>query len=138
MRQCSTVFAVSTNGPGLTPVTDRINAWVAAQNPREGLLTLLCRHTSASLTIQENASPDVRDDLGAAFDRLAPRDVAYAHRLEGPDDMPAHIRTVLSGVHLSVPIANGRLLLGTWQGVYLWEHRDRPHQREIASHLLFE
>lgn len=109
-----------------------------AQRPEEGLLTLLCRHTSASLTIQENASPEVRDDLGAAFDRLAPRDAGYAHDLEGPDDMPAHIRTVLSGVHLSVPIARGRLMLGTWQGLYLWEHRDQPHRREIAAHLLFE
>lgn len=104
----------------------------------EGLLTLLCRHTSASLTLQENASPEVGADLEAAFARLVPRGgrERYAHHAEGPDDMPAHIRTVLSGVHLSVPLVGGRLALGTWQGIWLWEHRDRGQRREVACHLL--
>lgn len=105
----------------------------------EGVLTLMCRHTSASLTIQENADPDVQTDLADAMDRLAPRDPSlYIHGSEGPDDMPAHIRTVLSGVTLSIPLIEGRLTLGTWQGVYLWEHRDAPHQRQVAAHLLYE
>ena len=131
-------FDVRTDGPGLTLITDTIAAWVAHSTGGHGLLTLLCQHTSASLTIQENASPEVLDDLSGAFDRLAPRDVEYAHALEGPDDMPAHIRTVLSGVQLAIPVRSGRLMLGTWQGVYLWEHRDRPHHRRIAAHLLFD
>ena len=105
----------------------------------DGLLTLLCQHTSASLTVQENADPDVRRDLQDAIAGLAPHGGAetYRHHLEGPDDMAAHIRTVLSGVHLSIPIRAGRMMLGTWQGIYLWEHRDRPHQRRIAIHLLY-
>ncbi len=105
----------------------------------EGVLTLMCRHTSASLTIQENADPDVQVDLADAMHRLAPQDPSrYLHGAEGPDDMPAHIRTVLSGVTLSIPLMDGRLTLGTWQGVYLWEHRDAPHQRQVAAHLLYE
>ncbi|MGG7568127.1 secondary thiamine-phosphate synthase enzyme YjbQ [Rhodovulum sp. DZ06] len=125
-----------TGGPGLRDVTRDVAEWVAAQGMAEGLLTLLCRHTSASLTIQENADPDVQVDLQSGMDRLAPRDFGWVHDCEGPDDMPAHLRTVLSGVHLSVPLIGGRLALGTWQGIYLWEHRDRPHRREIALHLV--
>lgn len=123
-------------------ITDQVATWLASVVGRgehgvSGLLTLLCQHTSASLTLQENASPEVRTDLSAAFDRLAPRNAGYAHDLEGPDDMPAHIRTVLSGVHLAIPVIEGRLALGTWQGVYLWEHRDHPSERRIAAHLIY-
>ncbi len=138
MRQITGILDVDTPGPGLYPVTARLAGWLDAQQVETGLLTLLCQHTSASLTIQENADPDVRLDLEAAFNGLAPQGGAerYRHHLEGPDDMAAHIRTVLSGVHLSIPVANGNLVLGTWQEVYLWEHRDRPHRRQIALHLL--
>jgi secondary thiamine-phosphate synthase enzyme len=101
-----------------------------------GLLTVFCRHTSASLLIQENADPDVRRDLLTALDRLAPREAGYVHSTEGPDDMPAHIRTMLSGVSLSIPVVDGQMVLGTWQGVYLAEHRDRPHARDLILHLI--
>lgn len=141
MHQKAHSFYVHTRGPGLIDITDEIAAWVAAATAGvgrgDGLLTLLSQHTSASLTIQENASADVRVDLESAFQRLAPRTAPYLHGLEGPDDMPAHIRTVLSGVHLAAPIQGGRLKLGRWQGVFLWEHRDQPHRREVAAHLLF-
>jgi secondary thiamine-phosphate synthase enzyme len=99
-------------------------------------LTVYCRHTSASLTIQENADPDVQRDLMAALDRLAPRDAGYVHTVEGPDDMPSHIRAMLTGVSLSIPVLDGRLDLGTWQGLYLIEHRDAPHRREIVLHVI--
>ena len=138
MRQATGILQLRTPGPGMTDITRRLAGWVDAQGMAEGLLTLLCRHTSASLTVQENADPDVQADLATGMDRLAPRDFGWVHSLEGPDDMPAHLRTVLSGVHLSIPLIGGRLALGTWQGVYLWEHRDRPHAREIALHLLGE
>ncbi len=144
MRQITETFSFDTPGPGLHPITPRLSEWIAAQRAGSGLLTLLCQHTSASLTIQENADPDVRLDLDDAFAGLAPPGgphggaERYRHHLEGPDDMAAHIRTVLSGVHLSIPVAGGRLVLGTWQGVYLWEHRSRPHRRRIALHLLAE
>ncbi len=140
MRQITETLSFDTPGPGLHPITPRLAEWVAARRVDTGLLTLLCQHTSASLTIQENADPDVRLDLDDAFAGLAPQGGAerYRHHLEGPDDMAAHIRTVLSGVHLSIPVAGGRLVLGTWQGVYLWEHRSHPHRRRIALHLLAE
>lgn len=142
MRQRSGILEVSTPGPGLFLVTDRLSQWLRAtpdlDADSQGLLTALCQHTSASLTLQENVSPEVRDDLMDAFDRLAPRSGPYRHSLEGPDDMPAHIRTALSGAHLSIPVIEGRLAIGTWQGVFLWEHRDRPHRRRIALHLLYE
>lgn len=137
MRLASRLFRYRTDGPGLTDVTRDLAAFVTEEAAHEGVLHLLCRHTSASLTIQENADPDVQVDLQAAMGRLAPHDLSlYVHGVEGPDDMPAHIRTVLSGVTLSIPVMGGRLALGTWQGVYLWEHRDRPHSREIAASLL--
>ncbi|MEM7269137.1 MAG: secondary thiamine-phosphate synthase enzyme YjbQ [Pseudomonadota bacterium] len=136
MRQTTAILTVQTLDPGLYDVTRDAAALV---DGTEGLMTLMCRHTSASLTIQENADPDVQVDLQAAMGRLAPHDPSlYVHGMEGPDDMPAHIRTVLSGVMLSIPIIGGRLSLGTWQGIYLWEHRDRPHKREIAAHILFD
>jgi secondary thiamine-phosphate synthase enzyme len=138
MHQITGLLDIDTPGPGLYPITPQLTGWIDARQVQTGLLTLLCQHTSASLTIQENADPDVRLDLEDAFAGLAPHGGAgrYRHYQEGPDDMSAHIRTVLSGVHLSIPVANGNLVLGTWQGVYLWEHRDRPHRRQIALHLL--
>jgi secondary thiamine-phosphate synthase enzyme len=109
--------------------------WVAEAGIRAGLLTAFCRHTSASLALQENADPDVQKDLLTALDRLAPRGAGYVHRLEGPDDMPAHIRAMLTGAAVPIPVVEGRLALGTWQGLYLVEHRDRPHRREVLLHV---
>ncbi|MEO1470668.1 MAG: secondary thiamine-phosphate synthase enzyme YjbQ [Pseudomonadota bacterium] len=142
MRQAITTITIRTDGPGLHPIDGPVRGWVKGQARRgSGLLTLLCQHTSASLTIQENADPDVRLDLQDAFTALAPHGhppggQPYRHATEGPDDMAAHVRTVLSGVHLSIPVEEGRLMLGTWQGLYLWEHRDAPHDRRIAAHVL--
>ncbi|MEM7522777.1 MAG: secondary thiamine-phosphate synthase enzyme YjbQ [Pseudomonadota bacterium] len=138
MNHASRIFTVRTPGPGLIDVTRGLSTFTAEVGARDGVLHLLCRHTSASLTIQENADPAVQDDLETAMGRLAPHNPAlYTHGAEGQDDMPAHIRTVLSGVTLSIPIMGGALTLGTWQGVYLWEHRDKPHRREIAASLQF-
>ena len=138
MRQAQTVLAIETRGKGLSEITREVVAWVEKQNMTGGLLTLFCRHTSASLIIQENADPDVRTDLLSYFEDIAPETRDYAHDTEGPDDMPAHIRAALTGVQLSIPIAEGKLMLGTWQGIYLFEHRARPHRREIVLHLLGE
>ena len=139
MKQASRILTLQTRGPGMYDFTRDIRVFCRETEAVEGVLTLMCRHTSASLTIQENADPDVQTDLAAAMERLAPQDPSlYIHGAEGPDDMPAHIRTVLSGVSLSIPLMEGRLTLGTWQGVYLWEHRDAPHQRQVAAHLLYE
>jgi secondary thiamine-phosphate synthase enzyme len=137
MRQVSTTLDIRTQRQGLVEITDRVTSWVAASGVNEGLLTIFCRHTSASLLIQENAAREVRTDLEAFFARIAPEDPsAYAHDDEGPDDMPAHLRTALTQVHLSIPIAKGELALGTWQGIYLFEHRRRPHQRSLALHVI--
>src|SRR4051812_31658998 len=137
MRQRTTILEFETRNRGLVEITHDVNAWVAAAVMREGLLTLFCRHTSASLLIQENAAPEVRSDLEAWFATIAPEDPArYAHDDEGPDDMPAHLRTALTQVQLSIPLMGGRLALGTWQGIYLFEHRRRPHRRTIALHLV--
>jgi secondary thiamine-phosphate synthase enzyme len=139
MRQATGELTIATAGQGLVEVTDRVAAWVAERAMGQGLLTLFCRHTSASLLIQENAARAVRHDLEAYFARIAPEDPhAYAHDEEGPDDMPAHLRTALTGVQLSIPLIGGRLALGTWQGIYLFEHRRAPHRRSIALHLLGE
>jgi len=127
---------VDTRRQGLLEVTDRVVRWVDAQGIAEGLLTVFCRHTSASLVIQENAAPAVRRDIEAYLDRLAPESDGYAHDDEGPDDMPAHLRTMLTGVQLSIPVLDGTLALGTWQGIYLFEHRTRPHRRSLALHLI--
>lgn len=135
-KQVSGRLSVPTRGRGFTDITAEAAAFVRESGLRHGLLTLFCRHTSASLTIQENADPDVRTDLLAALDRLAPRDRPYLHHAEGPDDMPGHIRTMLTDVALTVPLVEGRLALGTWQGIYVVEHRDRPHRREIALHVM--
>ena len=137
MRQASDRLELTTRGPGLTEITSSIAAWVGAQEFREGLLTLFIRHTSASLLIQENADPDVQRDLETFFNRLVAEDPnLYRHTMEGPDDMPAHIRGALTDVSLNIPVSGGRLVLGTWQGVYLFEHRHHPHTRKLALHLM--
>ena len=139
MRQASGSLQVETSGKGLVEITAEIGRWLGGQKLETGLLTLFCRHTSASLTLQENADPDVRTDLEAFFETIAPEDPGrYVHRLEGPDDMPAHIRSALTQASLSIPIADGRMTLGTWQGIFLFEHRARPHRREVALHLVGE
>jgi secondary thiamine-phosphate synthase enzyme len=135
-QQVNGRLLVETEGQGLVEITEAVSRWVFGTGILHGLLTVFCRHTSASLLIQENADPDVRLDLMTAFDRLAPREADYVHRTEGPDDMPAHIRSVLSGVSLSIPVMEGQMALGTWQGLYLAEHRDRPHRRDIILHLI--
>lgn len=136
MRQATTILTFDTHGQGLTEITRPVAAWVHEQGMDEGLLTLLCRHTSASLIIQENAASEVKTDILDYFARIAPEDArAYAHDDEGPDDMPAHLRAILTGVNLSVPLIGGRLALGTWQGIYLFEHRRAPHRRQIALHM---
>jgi secondary thiamine-phosphate synthase enzyme len=136
-RQSSTTLQFDTPGRGLIEITRPVNAWVATTGLREGVLTLFVRHTSASLLIQENADPDVRGDLDRFFARLVPDgDRLFQHRDEGPDDMPAHVRAALTAVQLSIPLQEGRLVLGTWQGIYLWEHRLRKHHREVALNLM--
>ena len=119
-------------------ITDSIAAWVAQTGIHDGLLTLFCRHTSASLLIQENAAPAAKRDLERYFERIAPKGGGYEHDDEGPDDMPAHIKTALTGVSLSIPLTNGALTLGAWQGIYLFEHRRAPHTRQLALHLIGE
>lgn len=131
---------LETAGPGLYEFTDRAERFVREVNSPEGLLTVFVRHTSCSLTIQENADPDVLRDLKEFFRRLVPEGDDPSmdwlrHTAEGPDDMPAHIKAALTQVSLGIPVAQGRMLLGTWQGIYLFEHRDRPRQREVALHL---
>jgi secondary thiamine-phosphate synthase enzyme len=138
MKQTS--LTIATAGPGLYEFTDRATAFVRGAGIETGLLTLFVRHTSCSLLIQENADPDVRRDLDAFFARLVPPadDPSMSwvvHTTEGPDDMPAHIKAALTAVSLSIPVAGGRPMLGTWQGIYLFEHRDRPHRREIVLHF---
>jgi len=136
MRQASGTIEIRSPGQGLHDVTGRVADWVARQGMDEGLLTIFCRHTSASLLIQENAAPAARRDLEAYFARIAPESAAYEHDDEGPDDMPAHLRAALTQVQLSIPLIAGRLALGTWQGIYLFEHRRAPHRRELALHLI--
>jgi len=138
MRQAAHTLVVDTLGRGLREITREVAGWVADQGFRTGLLTVFCRHTSASLMIQENADPDVRRDLEDYFAKLAPESAAYRHQAEGADDMPAHLRAALTGVSLSIPLVDGRLALGTWQGIYLFEHRARGHRREVALHLIGE
>lgn len=130
-------FTIATEGRGLYEVTDRVCGWLAEREAGEGLLTLFLRHTSASLLIQENADPDVLRDLESFFSHLVPDDPAlYRHTTEGADDMPAHIRAALTQTHLAIPVQGGRPLLGTWQGIYVYEHRTAPHRRSLALHLL--
>jgi secondary thiamine-phosphate synthase enzyme len=137
MRNVANILKLRTHRQGLQEITEEVRTWVGLQKVTTGLLTLFCRHTSASLLIQENAARAVRSDLEAYFATIAPEDASrYEHDDEGPDDMPAHLRTALTGVHLSIPVIDGQLALGTWQGIYLFEHRKRPHDREVALHLL--
>ncbi|HEY4339526.1 MAG TPA: secondary thiamine-phosphate synthase enzyme YjbQ [Steroidobacteraceae bacterium] len=139
MHQATTILNISTRRRGLMEITRDVQSWLEAQAVATGVLTLFCRHTSASLLIQENAAAEVRSDLEAFFEQLAPEDpTRYAHDAEGPDDMPAHLRTALTQVQLTIPVAQGRMLLGTWQGIYLFEHRRRGQVREIALHLIGE
>lgn len=133
-------FSVVTNGPGFYEITHEVAGWVSTQGGGDGLLNLFIRHTSASLLIQENADPAVQRDLSAYFARLVPTaddpSMHYlSHRQEGPDDMPAHIKAVMMPVNLSIPVQSGQLQLGTWQGIYVVEHRDAPHERTVAAHL---
>jgi secondary thiamine-phosphate synthase enzyme len=139
LRQASREFRVPTRGRGLYEFTSEIEDWIKQNGFKNGLLTLHLRHTSASLLIQENADPDVRRDLEQFFSRLVPDgDPLFIHTAEGKDDMPAHVRTALTAVNLSIPISQARLALGTWQGIYLWEHRLAPHSRLIAAHAIGE
>jgi len=139
LRQSVTILDIPTSGRGLVEITDPVADWVDAQRMQMALLTLFIRHTSASLLIQENADPDVQADLNRFLERLvADGDPKFRHRDEGPDDMPAHVRAALTAVQLSVPLSGGRLTLGTWQGIFLWEHRLQPHRRQVVLHLLGE
>ena len=136
LQQARHRLTVDTTGSGFTDVTAAVAGWLSSIGAGEGLLTLFIRHTSASLTSQENADPDVLRDLLEALERAAPRKARYRHSIEGPDDMPAHIKSMLTSATLGVPVVAGRAELGTWQAIYLIEHRDRPHLREIILHYL--
>lgn len=139
MRQTFTTITLSTRGKGLYEFTAQVADWLRGSGIRDGLLTLFVRHTSASLVIQENADPDVQGDLERFLSRLVPEhDALYRHTDEGPDDMPAHVRAALTLTQVSIPVRAGRMVLGTWQGIYLFEHRRRAHEREVALHLLGE
>jgi secondary thiamine-phosphate synthase enzyme len=138
LRQASQTISIRASRPGLHEFTSDVADWVASTAIRDGLLTLFCKHTSASLVIQENAAPAARRDLEAYFARLAPEGGPYEHDEEGPDDMPAHLRSALTQTQLTIPVQNGRLALGTWQGIFLFEHRRNRPQREIALHLIGE
>jgi secondary thiamine-phosphate synthase enzyme len=130
------MLTIETRGRGLIEFTREVLHWLAAEKVSTGLLSIYCRHTSASLLIQENADPDVQTDLQNYFETIAPESDRYIHSAEGPDDMPAHLRAALTQTSLSIPILEGRPALGTWQGIYLFEHRARPHRREIVLHLI--
>jgi secondary thiamine-phosphate synthase enzyme len=137
MRQSQTTLDVTTPGRGLKEITRPVARWVADTGIATGLLTVFIRHTSASLLIQENADPEVQRDLERFFARLVPDgDPLFEHRSEGPDDMPAHVRCALTSTQLAVPVVDGRLALGTWQGLYVYEHRRRQHTREVVLHLI--
>ncbi len=139
LRQECHEISMSTKGRGLYEITDQVATLVSEARMQTGLCTIHIQHTSASLLIQENADPGVRRDLDRFLNRLVPDgDDLYEHTAEGDDDMPAHVRTALTTVNLSVPIARGRLVLGTWQGIYLWEHRTHPHRRRVTVHILGE
>jgi len=139
VKQATHQIEVQTRGKGLYEFTREVQSWLTSHKLKTGLLTVYCRHTSASLVIQENADPDVVADLNDFFERLVPEDTSlYRHTAEGADDMTSHIRTALTQTHLSIPIHAGRLALGTWQGIYLFEHRARPHRRSVVLHLLLD
>jgi secondary thiamine-phosphate synthase enzyme len=136
MRQAFHNLTLPTKGPGLYEFTDEAAAFVRGEKIADGLLTCFVRHTSASLVIQENADPDVQKDLRDFFAHIATKDMNYRHTAEGPDDMPSHIRAALTQTSIGIPLHQGRLALGTWQGIYLFEHRDAPHRREVMLHLI--
>lgn len=137
MRQAQQTISVMTRGPGLIEVTDDVARVVSDAGIATGLVTVFCRHTSASLLIQENADPDVLQDLNAFLRRLVPDgDPLFVHTTEGPDDMPAHVKAALTQTSIAIPVASGRMTLGTWQGIFLFEHRARPHTRQIVVHVL--
>lgn len=136
LRQAAHSLSVGTHGQGLFEITAEIAEWLAGLRPQTGLLTVFCRHTSASLVIQENADPSVQRDLARAFARLAPENASYEHDAEGSDDMPAHIKAALTQASLPIPVVDGQMTLGTWQGVYLFEHRRAPHTRQIVLHYI--
>ena len=138
LKQSVHKLEISTRGQGLYEFTSSLSEWISQQKIETGLLTVFCRHTSASLLIQENADPTVQVDIKNYFDRLAPESAAYIHNYEGADDMPAHLKTALTSVQLSIPVVGGRMALVTWQGVYLFEHRVQRHRREIVLHLIGE
>jgi len=130
------VLLVETSGQGFFEITREVSGFLEKAKARDGVLLLFLRHTSASLVIEENADPDVRVDLVTALDRIAPADAGWVHDTEGPDDMPAHIKSMLNGVTLHIPVVGGKLGLGTWQGIYVAEHRDAPHRREVTLQFL--
>lgn len=137
LSQATATLDFNTHSRGLLEITTAVAQWVQSTGYQTGLLTLFIRHTSASLLVQENADPEVQADLERFFARLVPDgDPLFRHRDEGPDDMPAHVRSALTAVQLSIPVAGGGMVLGTWQGIYLWEHRRRPHRRQVALHLI--
>jgi secondary thiamine-phosphate synthase enzyme len=136
MRQASYSLKIRTQGKGLTDITENVEAQVRDSGIANGLATLFCRHTSASLLIHENASPAAHRDIAAFFERIAPESAAYEHDEEGSDDMPAHLRTALTQTQLTIPLLDGRLALGRWQGIFLFEHRRTPHERQMVLHLL--
>lgn len=136
LQQAQHHLLIDTHGCGFIDITGKVADWLTSIGARDGLVTLFIRHTSASLTIQENADPNVLRDLGEWLHNAAPRDAAYHHAMEGPDDMPAHIKSMLTATMLNVPIAAGRAVLGTWQAIYVAEHRDDPHRREIVMHYV--
>ena len=138
LRQATTILPIRASRPGLHEFSQNIDEWLKSTGIRSGLLTLFCRHTSASLVVQENAAPAARRDLERYFAHLAPEGADYEHHEEGPDDMPAHIRTAITATQLSIPVADGRLALGTWQGIFLFEHRRNTPERQIALHLIGE
>ena len=139
LRQLSHELEIATRGRGFYEFTDEVASWIGKHKFKEGLFTLHLQHTSASLLIQENADPEVRRDLERFFAQLAPDgDPLFRHTIEGADDMPAHVRTALTTVNLSIPVREGCLALGTWQGIYLWEHRHQPHGRRVAVHFIGE
>ncbi len=137
MRQSMDTLTVKTRGTGLVEITPEVARVLGASRVVDGLVTVYCRHTSASLVIQENADPDVQRDLQAFFRRLVPEgDPLFIHTTEGPDDMPAHVKAALTQTSISIPVSGGRMLLGTWQGIYLFEHRTQPHTRQIVVHVI--
>lgn len=135
-RQATAAIVVETPGAGFVDLTAAVGAWIEKQRFNDGVVTVFIQHTSASLTVQENADPDVRADLIDAFDRLAPETAPWRHGSEGPDDMPAHVKTALTDTSLAIPVRQGELMLGTWQSIYLVEHRQRGHQRSVQLHFV--